>query len=261
MFRFWHKWLAAGFVFFVLVGCATEGQTREEGQKPTQLTISAAASLNDALQEIKKQYEKEHQIRLQFNIGGTGTMQKQIEQGAPVDLFISASKEKFDSLVEKELIDKKNAVDLLANSLVVVMPKGSPNQLASYEDLKTVDKIAIGIPESVPAGKYAKEALLSTSYWDLLQDRLIQAKDVRQVLNYVETGNVDAGFVYKTDAVVSRKAEIAFTVDPKDHSPIIYPAGIVAASENDEVAKQFFQYLQSEEAKNIFRKYGFSTVE
>ncbi len=121
-----------------------------------------------------------------------------------------------------------------------------------------IKKVAIGIPESVPAGKYAQEALTNAQLWDALQPKLVQAKDVRQVLQYVETGNAEAGFVYKTDALTSDKVGIAFAVDPQTYSPVVYPIGIVKATKNAEQAGVLYDYLQSQAALDIFIKYGFS---
>ncbi|MFD0589078.1 molybdate ABC transporter substrate-binding protein [Paenibacillus sp. GCM10027627] len=225
-----------------------------------ELTVSAAASLTEALNELKEKYEAQNEgVTLLFNYGASGALQQQIEQGAPADLFISAALKNMDALVEKGLVEKDNRVNLLSNELVVVSPKDSALKIASNEDLlqDTVAKIAIGIPESVPAGKYAEEALKKAGLWDKLQPKSVQAKDVKQVLQYVETGNVDAGFVYKTDALSSDAVQIAFQVDAASYSPILYPIGIVKASKHQTEAKALYDYLQGEEAQGVFAKYGF----
>lgn len=228
------------------------------------LTISAAASLTDALQEIKQAYEAANpSISLNFNFGASGALQQQIEQGAPADLFLSASSKNLKALVEGGFIAEDQQKKLLANELVIVTGADSKVQVAAIADLSqdTLGKIAIGIPESVPAGNYAMEALTNAKLWDSLQSKLVQAKDVRQVLQYVETGNVDAGFVYRTDALTSDKVTIAAAVDPATYTPIVYPIGIVKETKHQSEAEAFYAYLQTADAMNVFTKYGFSAAQ
>lgn len=240
---------------------ASPAQAAGQTAETVELTISAAASLTDALEEIKTLYESNNSgIKLSFNFGASGALQQQIEQGAPADLFISAASKNMKALVEKELVDPGQQKNLLQNELVVVVPAGSSLGIASLEDLtkEDVKHVAIGIPESVPAGNYAKEALSNAKLWDALQAKSVQAKDVRQVLQYTETGNADAGFVYKTDALTSDSVKIAFAVDQAAYSAIEYPVGIVKATEHGAEAEQLYTFLQSQEALDIFVKYGFS---
>ncbi|SPY13619.1 Molybdate/tungstate-binding protein wtpA [Paenibacillus polymyxa] len=237
------------------------GQDSSKKTETVELTISAAASLTDALKEIQTLYESSHKgIQLNFNFGGSGALEKQIEQGAPSDLFLSASKKNMKSLVDQHLIESNKQKTWLTNELVAVIPANGTTSITSVKDLmqKEVKKVAIGIPESVPAGKYAQEALTNVKLWDVLQDKLVQAKDVRQVLQYVETGNADVGFVYKTDALTSQKAKIAFEVDSKTYSTVEYPIGIIKASKHIQEAESFYEYLQSQESLNIMAKYGFT---
>lgn len=225
-----------------------------------ELTISAAASLQDAFKEIQDKFEKEHTgIKLSFNYGASGALQKQIEQGAAVDLFFSAAEDKFDQLQEKGLLDPAKSKKLLGNELVLIVPKGSKIKPVSFQDLtkEEIKKLVIGTPESVPAGAYAKEALTDQHVWDQIQSKLVMAKDVRQVLTYVETGNVEAGLVYLTDAKSSDKVEVAVTAPQNSHAPIIYPAGMIKETKHAKEADLFLDYTQGEEAKKIFTKYGF----
>jgi molybdate transport system substrate-binding protein len=244
-----------------------QGQQPEESQKPAEtveLTISAAASMTDALADIQKLYEANHSgIKLSFNFGASGALQQQIEQGAPADLFLSAAVKNMTALVDEGLIDSGQQTNLLKNELVVVAAADSSAVIEKVEDLSNteVKTIAIGIPESVPAGNYTKEALTALNLWDTLQSKSVQAKDVRQVLQYVETGNADAGFVYKTDALSSDKVKIAFVVDPSTYKAIQYPIGIVKATKHAKEAEAFYSYLQTQEALDIFVKYGFSVAE
>lgn len=249
------------FLFFVILllslivsGCSTQGGAK----KKVELTVSAAASLTDALNDIKGTFETEYpNIKINYNFGGSGTLQQQISQGAPVDLFISAAKDKFDKLAGEGLIVKDHGIDLIKNQLVMVVPKGSDKGIKSFEDLPQAEKISIGIPESVPAGKYAKETLESLHIWEMVEGKVVYAKDVRQVLTYVETGNVDAGIVYKTDAMISSKVEIVATAEDDTHTLIIYPVGVIKNSSHFDEAQIFYEYLQSETALKTLEEYGF----
>ncbi|MFE8697513.1 molybdate ABC transporter substrate-binding protein [Cytobacillus sp. FJAT-53684] len=239
----------------------TETPANTETKEEVELTISAAASLKDAMDVIQKAYQEEHpEVELVFNFGASGSLQQQISQGAPADLFFSAAEDKFDLLVEEGNIAKEDGIDLLGNSLVLVVPK-EDQTIKGFEDLgkAEIDKMSIGTPESVPAGKYAKESLEKMELWNKVESKIVYAKDVRQVLSYVETGNVAAGMVYKTDAIVSDKVNIIATADPNTHTPIIYPVGIIKASKHYEAAKEFYQYLQNDKTLKVFEEYGFTT--
>lgn len=228
---------------------------------PVELTISAAASLTESLNEIKTLYAKKApNVTLTFNFGASGTLQTQIENGAPADLFLSAGKKQMDTLVSKQLIDPATAKNLLLNELVLVVPADSKLAITKIEDLAKdeVKKLAVGTPESVPAGSYAKETLTYYKLWETLQPKIVLTKDVKQVLSYVETGNTEAGFVYKTDASSSKTAKILLTADPASHAAIEYPIGVVKASKQPAAAKEFYSYLQTKEALDVFVKYGFS---
>ncbi|WP_397370942.1 molybdate ABC transporter substrate-binding protein [Paenibacillus anseongensis] len=226
-----------------------------------ELTISAAASLTDALKEIQTSYEvKNKQIKLNYNFGASGALQQQIEQGAPADVFLSAATKNMKALVDKQLIDAAQQKNLLINELVLVVPADGKVAVQKVEDLTSegVKHVAIGEPQTVPAGSYAKEALTQTKLWDGLQAKIVQGKDVRQVLTYVESGNAEAGFVYKTDALTSQKVKVALSVDSKTYTPIEYPAGIVKATKHSKEAADFYAYLQTKEAQDVFVKYGFT---
>lgn len=228
----------------------------------TELLISAAASLTESLNEIKPLYEAAHpNVKLTYNFGASGTLQQQIEQGAPADLFFSAGASQMKALLDEGLISPDLNENLLDNELVLVVPKDS-DKVTKIEDLSGPDikNIAIGTPESVPAGKYAQQTLTYYKLWDSLQPKLVQAKDVKQVLNYVETGNAEAGFVYKTDASSSTGVTIALSTDAASHDAIEYPAGVLKDSKHQDEAKAFYEYLQSDEATQIFSKYGFTAA-
>lgn len=167
------------------------------------------------------------------------------------------------TLIDKGLMDTENTTTLLTNELVLITSSSNELPISSEQDLtaKDIKIVALGIPESVPAGSYAQEALTSLGLYEQLQPKIVQAKDVRQVLQYVETGNADAGFVYKTDALTSSKVKIVHTVDPSSYTAITYPVGVVLDSAHPEAAKAVYDFLQSSEAQAVFTKYGFSVPE
>ncbi|KLV25009.1 molybdate ABC transporter substrate-binding protein [Bacillus altitudinis] len=245
-------------ICLLLTGCQTESTSSDQSKK-TELVISAAASLQDALKEIESAYEDDHpNVTLTNNFGSSGALKQQIAQGAKADLFFSAAEEPFDDLVQSGDIDQDLAKDVIQNELVLIVPKEGSSSIKTFRDVEHIKgKIALGTPESVPAGTYAKEIFTKLNIWDQVKQNAVYGKDVRQVLNYVETGNVEAGVVYKTDALVSRKVKIVDEANQDMHSPIIYPVGIVKQTDHMKEAKAFFQYLQSDPAAAIFKKYGF----
>ncbi|MDR7001218.1 molybdate ABC transporter substrate-binding protein [Neobacillus niacini] len=242
-----------------VAGCSTNEQMKKsDDKKKVEITVSAAASLQNALNDIKTDFEKEHpNVVINYNFGASGALQQQISQGAPVDLFFSAAEDKFDQLVQDGLIEKTSGTNLVGNDLVLVVPKNSNKGIQSFKDLINADKISIGTPESVPAGQYAKETLEHLNIWKVVEGKAVYAKDVRQVLTYVETNNVDAGIVYKTDALISPKVKIVATAKENTHGPIIYPVGMIKKSSHPKEAQLFFDYLQSPSSMKILEKYGF----
>lgn len=239
---------------------ATSGATLEES---IELTVSVAASVQDAMQEVQAAYQAEDpNVTITYNFGSSGSLAQQIVQGAPVDVFLSASKQWMDDLEEQGQILDGSREDLLLNILVVIVPQDKTD-ITDFSDFGTdnVSKLAVGEPESVPAGKYAQEALTSMNMFEALQPKMVFGKDVRQVLSYVETGNVDAGLVYATDAKISDQVQVVATAPADSHSPIIYPVGVVADSEHAEAAQDFVDFLSSDPAMAIFEAYGFTMAE
>lgn len=231
-------------------------------EKAVGLIISAAASLKDAMKEIKQIYSQEKtSVALTYNFGASGSLQQQIEQGAPADIFISAAAAQMNVLKDKGLILEDTNKMLLENKVVLIVPKDSTS-VTSFEDLAgdKIKKVALGEPASVPAGKYANEVLTKLNILDKVQPKVVQAKDVREVLTWVETGNADAGVVYETDAKVSDKVKIAAAAPEKSHSPVVYPAAVIKDSKNIDAAKEFLQFLSGDKAKAVFEKFGFHTV-
>ncbi|MFD2130707.1 molybdate ABC transporter substrate-binding protein [Pseudogracilibacillus auburnensis] len=271
--------LFALFVIVFVVACSNDGGEEEtttneseesatnesdEGTKsegePAELFISAAASLTDAMDEIKPLYEEEHNVELTFNFAGSGKLAQQIQQGAPVDVFISANENWMDTLVEENLIKEDTRVDVTGNKLVLIVRKDSTIDYSSFEDIELddVEQIAIGNPESVPAGEYTEAVLKAIDKWDELESKFVFAQDVRQVLTYVETGNAEIGFVYESDAISSDQVKILTESDPSMHDAIIYPGAVTADSEQEEKANQFIEFLLSDEGQEILGKYGFN---
>lgn len=249
--------LLLAIVLAGLSACTNEDEDTEESMT---LTVSAAASLTDALQEVGDAFYDSHtDIKVDFNFGGSGALRQQISQGAPADLFFSASQSDFDMLTEDGSIDSELSSNLLKNDLVLVTPKDG-STVTSFENLTEAEQIGVGTPESVPAGKYAMEAFETMGLTEDLESKLVYAEDVRAVLTYVERGEVDAGLVYRTDALTSDEVEIVDTAPADSHAPIVYPVGLINASENAEAAETFYDFLQTDEALAIFEEYGF-TVE
>lgn len=254
----------------VLVGCVVGGKespaenlTKDSGSGPaTEIVVSAAASLKDVLGEVEEIYgKKKPEVKLVFNLGSSGSLQQQIEQGSPVDMFISAGKKQMDDLEEKNMIDGKTRINLVGNELVLVVGKDN-GRIKDFQDLTWagVKYIGIGNPETVPAGKYAQEALTSMNLWVFLEPKLVRAKDVRQVLSYVETGNAEAGLVYRSDALKSAKVNIAAVAPEESHKPIVYPAAVIAGSENKGAAEEFLKFLQGDEVQRVLVNHGFKEL-
>ena len=225
----------------------------------TTLTVSAAASLKDAIVETEAAYKQSHaSITFANNFGSSGTLAIQIDQGAPVDLFISAAAKPMDQLEAKGLIVAKTRRNVLKNSLVLIAPHDST--LRDFQGLsdQSIHMIAVGDPGSVPAGQYGNQTLSALHLLDAVKSKLVLAKDVRQVLAYVETGNADAGLVYATDAITSAKVRVVAVAPDWTHEPIIYPAAVVKGGHSEEAARNFVEFLSSTAAHAIFIKRGFT---
>ena len=223
-----------------------------------QVTVFAAASLTDALKQIAAGYEKSSGDKIVFNFAASGPLARQIEAGAPADIFISADEARADALAAKGLLVNESRRSLLGNTLVIVTPVDQ-NVIHSPTDLTNaaVQKIALGEAKSVPCGTYAKIYLEKLGVWSAVEPKAVACESVRAVLATVETGNVDAGVVYKTDAAISKKVKVAFEVPAADGPKITYPAALVKDSPQPEAAKKFFAFLISEDAAKVFRQFGF----
>jgi molybdate transport system substrate-binding protein len=238
------------------VGFARLAPAAEPGRD---LTVSAAISLKDVLNEAAQLYRAERpDTEIHFNLGASGTLQRQIEQGAPVDVFISASEDQMNSLESQGFLLSGTRRDLLKNTIVLIVPNGKTG-ITNFQDLAgaQVKVIAIGEPQTVPAGKYAQEVLTHFHLYEQLKPKYVLGKDVRQVLTYVITGNADAGIVYATDAKTSDAVSVVATAPEESHSPVIYPVAILKGSKEPDEAKHFLEFLAGTKAQAIFEKYGF----
>ena len=232
----------------------------------TTLTLSAAASLKDTLDEVKILYAKINpELDLQFNYGASGALKQQIERGAPVDLFVSAGAQEMNLLAEKKLLEPGSLQDLCSNEEVLIVSNKLQGllqgraEVRSFRDLTSNDvkKVAIGDPESVPAGRYGKEVLGYFKIYNELTPKLIFAKDVKQVLSYVESGNVDAGLVYTTDVGASKNVRVVQKAPFGSHSPILYPIAAIHGTSHLREALDLIKFLKSEPSQQIFLKHGF----
>ncbi|QDX95555.1 molybdate ABC transporter substrate-binding protein [Brevibacillus laterosporus] len=252
------------------VGCSTPAPSTTQPttdpksqQAKTEIFVSAAASMTDVLQDVKKEYETKHpDVTLTYNFGGSGKLAQQIEQGAPSDLFISASSKDMNSLKEKSLIAEDSLTKLVTNEMVLIAPKESTISVDSFEKITPalVKQFAIGEPSSVPVGRYTEEALTKLGLWEKMKPTMVYAKDVRQVLTYVESGNAELGVVYKSDALTSDKIKILATANQEWHSPIVYPAALVKVTKHQKEAQEFLTFLTTDFSKSAFEKYGFHPV-
>jgi molybdate transport system substrate-binding protein len=229
--------------------------------KADEVEVFAAASLTNALKEIAATYEKSSGDKILFNFAASSTLDMQIKAGAPADIFFSADEAKMDDLAKPSLIAKETRKDLLSNSLVIVVPADSSITLTSAAQLADpkFQKIALGQPQSVPAGIYAKQYLQKIGIWSQVESRVIPTENVRAALAAVETGNVDAGIVYKSDALISKKVKVAYEVPIADGPVITYPIALVQGSKHAAAAKKFLDYLSEPGSLKTFEKYGFIT--
>lgn len=236
----------------ILLSCAGFSFAAEE------LFVHAAASLTDAMNEIATGFENKTGTRVVLNLGASNILARQIEEGAPADIFFSADEIKMDELEKADLIDPESRKSLLSNTLVIVVPLESMLVFHSPMDLEKVEgNIVMADPEVVPAGIYAKEYLKKIGIWQKILARIVAAENVRAALAAIEAGNGEAGIVYKTDARISKKVKVAFEVPWKDGPKISYPVALTRETSKRKLALEFLKYLESEQAIKIFKKFGF----
>lgn len=227
------------------------------------ITVFAAASLTDALNEIGEAYEHQTGDTISFNFAASSTLARQIEAGAPADIFFSADEAKMDALEQRNLIVGETRRSCLGNTLVVVVPAKDGASIRTVEDLATprVQRLALANPQAVPAGVYAKAFLESQKLWKKVASKVVPTEHVRAALAAVEAGNVDAAIVYGTDAAISKKVKVAITV-PRNQGPAIsYPVALLKHAPQPEAARRFLDYLASSSADAVFRHYGFVVLD
>lgn len=260
--------LLTGFavVAMGLAGCSSgngnssSSSTAASSTPSVSLSISAAASLTDVMKEVQTAYTKQHKnVSFTDSFGASGTLQQQIQNGADADVFFSAAESNMDTLEKAGLLADGTRKDVVGNRIEFIVPKDAKT-ISSLNDLTSdqFKQIAIGNPDSVPAGKYAKQVLTQANLYTTLTPKLVQGTNVRAVLNYVETGNAEGGFVFATDAKSSTKVKEGFKISDSMQPKINYPAAVIKASKNQDAAKSFVDYLTTSSAQKIFEKYGFS---
>ena len=225
------------------------------------ITVSAAISLKNAFEDIGKIYEAKNKgVKVNFNFGASGDLMRQIEGGAPVDIFASAALKDMDDADNKGLLKSGSRVNFASNSVVLIGSANSVVQLNTFDDLKkaNMQKIAIGNPKTVPAGRYAAEVFEYFKMHESLKEKLIFAENVRQVLDYVSRGEVDAGLAYLSDALLrAKEVKIVATAPEDSHKPVIYPIAVVKTTKSENLAKEFISLVLSDEGKAALKKYGF----
>jgi molybdate transport system substrate-binding protein len=223
------------------------------------VTVFAAASLTDCLTEMGRDYQAATGEQVEFNFAASSTLARQIEDGAPADIFFSADEAKMDALAGKGLIATNTRVKRLSNSLVIVVPVNSDLKIGSASDLNRpeVQRLALADPKAVPAGVYARAWLQKLGFWAGLEPKVVPCLNVRAALAAVESGDAEAGIVFKTDAAISKKVKVAFAAPLSETPPISYPMAMVAACKEPALAKQFLAWLKSKAADGVFEKFGF----
>jgi molybdate transport system substrate-binding protein len=255
-----NKWMRIGFsaaiVSFVLAWSQAAARADE-------LLVSAAASLTDVLKEIGAAYRSKSKHTVEFNFGSSSGLARQIEEGAPADIFFSADLAQMNRLDKRGLLEPGSRKNLLSNQLVIIVPADSKLAISSPRDLLNADvkRIALAEPSSIPAGIYSKKYLTEESLWNQVKPKVVPVQDVRATLAAVESGNVEAGFVYKTDAAVSKQVKIVYEVPIDKGSKITYPVAIMKESKQKVAARGFLNFVQSSAARNAFKKYGFLVLD
>jgi molybdate transport system substrate-binding protein len=259
------RWLKKCAGVSILALCMLFPMEPMTNAAPSQeITVSAAISLKDAFEAIGKVFRQKHpEAKVLFNFGGSGDLAMQIQAGAPVDVFAPAAQKDMDDIGKKDLIVPDSRKDFAKNAVVLVKPAHSMIPLQALTELskKEVRKIAIGNPKTVPAGRYAEEALRHFNLWDATKEKLIFAENVRQVLDYVARNEVDAGLVYSTDAMArSKEVTIVMKLPEESHQPVVYPIAVVKGTKVEALARGFVDLVRSAEGQSILIQYGFIAI-
>ncbi|CCG56671.1 molybdate ABC transporter periplasmic protein [Brachyspira pilosicoli WesB] len=253
------------FAFFLIsylfVSCNQSNNTQSNSENK-EIYVLAAASLTDVLTELANNYKQKTSTEIIFSFASSGALQAQIEASAPADIFFSAAQKQMNALEEKGLIDSETRKDLLENKVVLISPKNSNLNIKSFTDItnSNVKKLGLGEPKSVPVGQYSEEILSNLSILDIAKEKAVYGSDVRNVLDWVETAEVDCGIVYATDAKIAKNINIIAEAPEGTHKKVIYPISIIKSSQNKEEAKKFIEYISTDKSKEIFQNYGFTVV-
>ncbi|MEI0611305.1 molybdate ABC transporter substrate-binding protein [Brachyspira pilosicoli] len=253
------------FAFFLLsylfVSCNQSNNTQSNSENK-EIYVLAAASLTDVLTELANNYKQETSTEVIFSFASSGALQAQIEASAPADIFFSAAQKQMNALEEKGLIDSETRKDLLENKVVLITPKNSNLNIKSFTDItnSNIKKLGLGEPKSVPVGQYSEEILSNLSILDIAKEKAVYGSDVRNVLDWVETAEVDCGIVYATDAKIAKNINIIAEAPEGTHKKVIYPISIIKSSQNKEEAKKFIEYISTDKSKKIFQNYGFTVI-
>ncbi len=249
----------AGALALLLAAGGCGGSEVREGE-PVRLTLSAAASLREVATELAGRYQDLHPgTTVRVNLGASGALARQIEQGARVDVFVSAAEAPMDALAGRGLVDPSTRAVFAENELVLVVPATDTGRVRGFADLATarVERVALGAPASVPAGEYAVETLTALGIADAVERKTVYAQNVRQVLAYVESGNVDAGVVYATDAVTTDRVRVVAAAPPGTHRPVVYPLAVIRSSAHPAEARGLAEFLLGPAAREVLRRHGF----
>lgn len=248
------------FSWMLLLSCLIPDQVPARQE----LTVSAAISLKNVFTDIGKLFEKSHLgAKINFNFGASGDLAKQIVGGAPVAVFASAAQKDMDEVEKAGLLLPRSRGDFTGNGVVLVQPRPTRLKMTGFSDLAKpeVEKIAIGNPKTVPAGRYAMEVLTHFKLADSLKDKLVLAENVRQVLDYVARGEVDAGLVYQTDAKArSQEVQVVAPAPADSHKPVVYPIALIKSAANEVLAKDFIALVLSAQGQEVLQKFGFKPV-
>ncbi|MBP2626835.1 MAG: molybdenum transporter, periplasmic molybdate-binding protein [Firmicutes bacterium] len=255
--------VVSAMTFLFITGCGKMQPVVAPQSQLVEINVSAAMGLKDALLEIQQKYEADHPIKIVYNLASSGALQTQIEQGASTDLFISAANKQMDALQKKNLIIPATRKNLVGNQLVLIVPKASKLELQSFQDLtnSNVTRFGMGMPDTVPAGEYAKQVLEKLQVWETVQEKAVMTKDIHTVLTYVETGNVEAGIVFSTVAAASDKVKVVAIAPENTHEPITFLGAVICGTKHPKEAEGFLQYLTSSDGMAVLNKYGFQAIQ
>lgn len=262
-----NKWCLMLISMFIILtctlfmGCSLGKSTEEPLKEKTEINVSAAMGLKEALLDIQKEYEQAHpNVKIVYNFAAAGVLATQIDNGAKCDVFISASMKQINDLKAVKLIDSVDVKNIVGDRLVLVVQKGNPLGLKTFNDLARVDvkKIGFGEINTMPAGQYGKECLENMGIWNIVEPKIVMGRNVREVVAYVESGDADAAVAFSTVAAHIKNVEIAASSPSGTHKPVIFPGAIINTTKNKVEASKFLDYLKEKQASAIFSSYGFA---